>query len=121
MQKFNGLTTYKSDFFAKRPQSQLSKPQAETCFPEGYKFNANTTYSNDFIEKPWNPLKSCKPIERVADKGKHILKTTYREDFNTKKTLDICPILTLPRYPTQINYPSQHVSFDKRSGVWETK
>jgi len=56
----------------------------------------------------------------IGDKGEHDLDTIYRRDYQ-EKPITICPILKMPRIPTTISYPNQHVTYNKNSGSWVEK
>jgi hypothetical protein len=90
----------------------------EVKYPDGYKFNPSTTYGNDFLEKAASVPKNYKPEERLADKGPHDLSTIYRQDFKDKPYPPLCPIHKMPKYPSQVSHPSQHVKYNKWSGTW---
>lgn len=117
-QPFNASTTYGSHFVKKSRNPHAKEPQQEVNYPEGYKFNPNTTYSKDFQEKQVNVNKSFKPVEVVGEKGPHDLQTIYRQDYKEKPQPEVCPVIKLPNLPSQVHYPSQHITYNKHSGSW---
>ena len=120
-QPFNGSTTYGTEFPKKAPNPHGKMRHADVKYPDGYKFNPSTTYGNDFFEKSSSVPRNYKPEERLADKGPHDLSTIYRQDFKDKPYPPVCPIHKMPKCPTSVSHPNQHVSYNKFSGSWVEK
>ena len=117
-QPFNASTTYGAEFPRKYPNPHSKMNPSEVKYPEGYRFNPATTYGSDFHEKASSVPKNYKPEERLADKGPHDLSSIYRQDFTEKPQPQVCPIHRMPKHPSCVSHPSQHVVYNKWSGSW---
>lgn len=102
VQPFEGESTYKASYPKKAGNPHPKKATEQPSFPDGYKFDGNTTYKCEYVDKPIIPVQSCKPVEKVGNKGFHDLNSVYRQDFVEKEPVGVCPILQLPKRPVKL-------------------